>query len=96
MDRRKINILSLRRQNAIGPLGNLPREANDAAKNVLVDEIVAYDMAIKALQKLKIVNCRGCKHWDKEIMYCNHTGMQIEAEGYCVYGKGEENEQVFG
>lgn len=52
MDRKKaINILSLRRQNAIGTLGNLPREANYTAKNVLVDEISAYDMAIEALQE---------------------------------------------
>ena len=51
MDRKEaINILSLRRQNAIGTLGNLPREANYTAKNVLVDEISAYDMAIAALQ----------------------------------------------
>ena len=46
-----INILSLRRQNAIGTLGNLPREANYTAKNVLVDEISAYDMAIEALKE---------------------------------------------
>ena len=52
MDRKEaINILSLRRQNAVGTLGNLPREANYTAKNVLVDEISAYDMAIEALQE---------------------------------------------
>lgn len=55
MDRKKaINILSLRRQNAIGTLGNLPREANDTAINVLVDEIYAYEMAIEALQKPQV------------------------------------------
>lgn len=55
MDRKKsINILSLRRQNAIGTLGNLPREANYTAKNVLVDEISAYDMAIEALQEPQV------------------------------------------
>lgn len=51
MDRKEaINILSLRRQNAIGTLGNLPQEANYTAKNVLVNEISAYDMAIEALK----------------------------------------------
>ena len=55
MDRKKaINILSLMRQNAIGTLGNLPREANYTAKNVLVDEISAYDMAIEALQEPQV------------------------------------------
>ena len=35
----------------MGTLGNLPRETNYTAKNVLVDEISAYDMAIEALQE---------------------------------------------
>ena len=52
MDRKEaINILSLRRQNAIGTLGSTPREANNTAINVLVDEIYAYEMAIEALDK---------------------------------------------
>ena len=52
MDRKEaINILSLRRQNAIGTLGSTPREANNTAINVLVDEIYAYEMAIEAVQE---------------------------------------------
>lgn len=52
MDREEATkILSLRRQNAIGTLGSLPREANYTAKNVLIDEISAYDLAIAALQE---------------------------------------------
>lgn len=47
-------------------------------------------VAIAALQEPEIVHCKDCKHWDKEIMYCNHTGMQIEPDGYCVYGEVEE------
>ena len=50
----------------------------------------AVDMAIEALQEPEIVHCKDCRHWDKEIMYCNHTGMQIEPDGYCVYGEVEE------
>ena len=50
----------------------------------------ALDMAIEALQEPEIVHCKDCKHWDKEIMYCNHTGMQIEPDGYCVYGERKE------
>ena len=46
----------------------------------------ALSLAIEALQEPEIVRCKDCKHWDKEIMYCNHTGMQIEPNGYCVYG----------
>lgn len=45
----------------MGTLGNLPREANYTAKNVLVDEISAYDMAIEALQEPEIVHCKDCK-----------------------------------
>ena len=57
MDRKEaINILSLRRQNAIGTLGNLPREANYTAKNVLIDEISAYDMAIEALDQESMID----------------------------------------
>lgn len=47
-------------------------------------------VAIAALQEPEIVHCKGCKYWDKEIMYCNHTGMQIEPDGYCVYGEAEQ------
>ena len=50
----------------------------------------AVDMAIEALQEPEIVHCKDCRHWDKEIMYCNHTGMQIEPDGYCVYGERRE------
>lgn len=52
----------------------------------------ALSMAIEALQEPEIVHCKDCKHWHKEIMYCNYTGMQIEADGYCVYAdmRGEE------
>ena len=50
----------------------------------------ALNMAIAALQEPEIVRCKDCKHWDKEIMYCNHTGMQIEPDGYCVYGERKE------
>ena len=50
----------------------------------------ALSLAIEALQKPEIVHCKDCRHWDKEIMYCNHTGMQIEPDGYCVYGEVEE------
>ena len=46
--------------------------------------------AIEALQEPEIVHCKDCKHWDKEIMYCNHTGMQIEPDGYCVYGERKD------
>ena len=49
----------------------------------------ALSLAIEALQEPKIVHCKDCKHWDKEIMYCNHTVMQIEPHGYCVYGEVE-------
>ena len=50
----------------------------------------ALSLAIEALQEPEIVHCKDCKHWDKEIMYCNHTGMQIEPDGYCVYGERKE------
>ena len=50
----------------------------------------AVDIAIEALQEPEIVHCKDCRHWDKEIMYCNHTGMQIEPDGYCVYGERKE------
>ena len=50
----------------------------------------AVDMAIEALKEPEIVHCKDCRHWDKEIMYCNHTGMQIEPDGYCVYGERKE------
>ena len=50
----------------------------------------AVDIAIAALQEPEIVHCKDCKHWDKEIIYCNHTGIQIEPDGYCVYGEVEE------
>lgn len=50
----------------------------------------ALNMAIAALQEPEIVHCKDCRHWDKEIMYCNHTGMQIEPDGYCVYGERKE------
>ena len=50
----------------------------------------ALSLAIEALQEPEIVRCKDCKHWDKEIMYCNHTGIQIEPDGYCVYGEVEE------
>ena len=43
----------------------------------------ALSLAIEALREPEIVHCKDCKHWDKEIMYCNHTGMQIEPDGYC-------------
>ena len=52
--------------------------------------INAFSMAIEALQEPEIVHCKDCRHWDKEIMYCNHTGMQIEPDGYCVYGERKE------
>lgn len=45
----------------MGTLGNLPREANYTAKNVLVDEISAYDMAIEALQE-KDHRCDNCSN----------------------------------
>ena len=50
----------------------------------------ALSLAIEALQEPEIVHCKDCRHWDKEIMYCNHTGMQIEPDGYCVYREVEE------
>ena len=50
----------------------------------------ALSLAIEALREPEIVHCKDCKHWDKEIMYCNHTGMQIEPDGYCVYGERKE------
>ena len=50
----------------------------------------ALSLAIEALQELETAHCKDCKHWDKEIMYCNHTGMQIEPDGYCVYGERKE------
>ena len=50
----------------------------------------AIELAIEALQEPEIVHCKDCRHWDKEIMYCNHTGMQIEPDGYCVYGERRE------
>ncbi len=50
----------------------------------------AVDIAIEALQEPEIVHCKDCRYWDKEIMYCNHTGMQIEPDGYCVYGERKE------
>lgn len=50
----------------------------------------ALSLAIEALREPEIVHCKDCKHWDKKIMYCNHTGMQIEPDGYCVYGERKE------
>ena len=50
----------------------------------------ALSLAIEALREPEIVHCKDCRHWDKEIMYCNHTGMQIEPDGYCVYGERKE------
>ena len=86
-----INILSLRRQNAIGTLGSLPREANYTAKNVLADEISAYDMAIKALkesdretgkwiyQKDGKVTCSACG------AEASHHGEEIDGEYKTFY-----------
>lgn len=59
--------------------GNFPPEAAEAC-----------DMAIEALQEPEIVHCKDCKHWYKEIMYCTYTGIQIEPNGYCVYGDVEK------
>ena len=39
----------------------------------------AVDIAIEALQEPEIVHCKDCRHWDKEIMYCNHTGNTAKA-----------------
>ena len=50
----------------------------------------AIHVVTLALQEPEIVHCKDCRHWDKEIMYCNHTGMQIEPDGYCVYGERKE------
>lgn len=67
-------------------------------RHMIVHQIGAYphiklaealSMAIEALQEPEIVHCNDCKHWDKEDMYCNHTGMQIKPHGYCVYGEVE-------
>lgn len=85
MDRKEaINILSLRRQNAIGTLGNLPREANYTAKNILVDEISAYDMAIEALQE-KDHRCDNCSNGENAgvRIYCLlHTSFH-RLDEYC-------------
>ena len=50
----------------------------------------AIYVVTKALQEPEIVHCKDCRHWDKEIMYCSHRGMQIEPDGYCVYGERKE------
>lgn len=64
--------------------------AHDIGKYPHVKLGEALSLAIEALQEPEIVHCKDCRHWDKEIMYCNHTGMQIEPDGYCVYGEVEE------
>ena len=89
MDRKEaINILAYNAINATGKLGALPPTARKA--RYLNEQIKALNMAIEALQEPEIVHCKDCRHWDKEIMYCNHTGMQIEPDGYCVYGERKE------
>ena len=89
MDRKEaINILAYNAINATGTLGALPPTARET--KYLNEQIKALNMAIEALREPEIVHCKDCKHWDKEIMYCNHTGMQIEPDGYCVYGERKE------
>ena len=67
----------------IPEIEGMPQEEKDKQEQATL-------MAIAALQEPEIVRCKDCKHWDKEIMYCNHTGMQIEPDGYCVYGERKE------
>ena len=57
--------------------------AHDIGKYPHVKLGEALSLAIEALQEPEIVHCKDCKYWDKEIMYCNHTGMQVEPDGYC-------------
>lgn len=94
MDRKEaINILSLRRQNAIGTLGNLPREANYTAKNVLVDEISAYDMAIEALKEPERIIKQLEELRDDPIMHCSEDyweGHYMAAKEAIAIVRGEE------
>ena len=58
-------------------------ECTTEDRETYIQRFEALRMAIEALQEPEIVHCKDCKYWDKEIMYCNHTGMQIEPDGYC-------------
>ena len=65
-------------------------ECTTEDRETYIQRFEALRMAIEALQEPEIVHCKDCKYWDKEIMYCNHTGMQIEPDGYCVYGERKD------
>ena len=65
-------------------------ECTTEDRETYIQRFEALRIAIEALQEPEIAHCKGCRHWDKEIMYCNHTGMQIEPDGYCVYGERKE------
>lgn len=67
----------------MGTLGNLPREANYTAKNVLVDEISAYDMAIEALQENhRCDNCSNGENAGVRIYCLLHTSFH-RLDEYC-------------
>ena len=76
------------RKEAIWRLQDHFRVHNDGRPTPKLDEAVR--IMFEALKEPEIVHCKDCRHWDKEIMYCNHTGMQIEPDGYCVYGERKE------
>ena len=58
-------------------------ECTTEDRETYIQRFEALRMAIEALQEPEIVHCKVCQYWDKEIMYCNHTGMQVEPDGYC-------------
>ena len=64
---------------------------------VIQDRRKAYDDGVadgKKMAKEELVRCKDCKHYDKDMIYCNLFGIQnIDDDWFCADGKPKESEQ---
>ena len=47
---------------------------------------------VNALPAIKIIRCRECKWWDKEVEFCTRVSMCMKADDFCSYGERNSSE----